>query len=142
MIGSKTNFVRINNISVLMRMLGLDPPSHPLIALIDYEKVGLDLSDAGTWLMLDFYKITFKKDFDGWVNYGAGTYDFKEGGMAFLEPGQVVQKPGDPNDYQGFALYFHPDLLSGYPLQQSIYKYGFFSYHVSESLFLSEKEKQ
>jgi len=138
----KENVLSFSSISDLMRRLLLPAPLNPLITLIDYDKVELDLSDAGKWFSLDFYKISFKNNFYGSVRYGPGTYDFKDGGMAFLSPGQLVEMPGDPDDYQGYALYFHPDLLSSYPLSQSIQRFGFFSYTVNEALFLSEKERR
>jgi len=134
--------LKFSSITDLMRRLKLDPPAHPMITLVNYDQVKIDLSDAGRWFVLDFYKITFKRDFNGSVKYGPGTYDFKDGGMAFLAPGQVVQMAADPGDYQGYALYFHPGLLDGHSLAQGIHNYGFFDYAVAEALFLSEKEKQ
>jgi AraC-like DNA-binding protein len=134
--------LKFNSISDLMRRLKLDPPSHPMMTLVSYDQVKVDLRNAGSWFMLDFYKIAFKKDFKGSVKYGPGSYDFKEGGMAFLSPGQVVKMTADPEDYQGYALYFHPGLLASHSLAQGIHHYGFFDYAVSEALFLSEKEKQ
>jgi AraC-like DNA-binding protein len=134
--------LRFNSITDLMHRLRLDSPAHPMITLVNYDEVNIDLRDSGSWFMLDFYKITFKKDFNGSVKYGPGTYDFKEGGMAFLAPGQAVQMTADLGDYQGYALYFHPRLLDGHPLAQGIHSYGFFDYAVAEALFLSEKEKQ
>jgi len=134
--------LKFDNISDLMNRLKLDPPSHPLITLVNYDQDKIDLRDAGSWFELGFYKITFKKDFIGSVKYGPGTYDFKEGGMAFLAPGQAVQMTADRGDYEGYALYFHSGLLEGYSLAQSIHHYGFFDYTVSEALFLSVKEKQ
>jgi AraC-like DNA-binding protein len=134
--------LKFNSITDLMRRLKLNPPAHPMITLVNYDQVKIDLRDAGKWFVLDFYKITFKKNFNGSVKYGPGTYDFKDGGMAFLAPAQVVQMSADPGDYQGYALYFHPGLLDGHPLAQGIHKYGFFDYAVAEALFLSEKEKQ
>ncbi|MCC8409103.1 AraC family transcriptional regulator [Mucilaginibacter sp. UR6-1] len=128
-------------ITDLTRRMGLNAPAHPLITLVDYDKVNIDLRDAGNWVELDFYKITFKRNFNGSVKYGPGTYDFKEGGMAFLAPGQLVQMTAEPEDYQGYALYFHTDLLTRYSLSQGIYHYGFFDYKVAEALFLSAKEK-
>lgn len=136
------NPLKFNSITDLMRRLKLDPPSHPMVTLVNYNKVKMDLRDAGSWFMLDLYKITFKKEFKGSVKYGPVTYDFKEGGMAFLAPGQVVQMSADPGDYQGYTLYFHPGLLDGHALSQGIHNYGFFDYAVAEALFLSEKEKQ
>jgi AraC-like DNA-binding protein len=129
------------NISDLMRRLKLPPPAHPLITLVNYNQVSIDLSHAGNSFQLNFYKITFKKSFNGSVKYGPSTYDFKEGGMAFLAPGQLAEMTADLNDYQGYALYFHPDLLVGHNLAQTIHQYGYFSYAVAEALFLSDKEK-
>jgi AraC family transcriptional regulator, transcriptional activator of pobA len=129
-------------VSDLMHRLHLPPPMHPLIALVDLDQHQMDLSDAGRWFVLDLYKITFKKQFSGSVRYGPGTYDLKEGGMAFLAPGQTVQMSGDPKDHHGYVLYFHPQLLTGHPLSQRIHQYGFFDYSVAEALYLSVQEKQ
>ncbi len=134
--------LKIHTITDLMHRLKLPAPQHPLITLVNYDQIKIDLSDAGSWMVLDFYKITFKRRFNGSVRYGPGTYDFKEGGMAFLAPGQLVQKTGNPQDYQGYALYFHPYLLQHHPLAQKIHRYGFFAYDVAEALYLSDKEKQ
>ncbi|GAA4327013.1 hypothetical protein GCM10023149_30180 [Mucilaginibacter gynuensis] len=125
--------LKFNNISDLMRRLKLDPPAHPMITLVNYDQVKIDLRDAGSLFMLDFYKISFKKSFNGSVKYGPGTYDFKEGGLAFLTPGQVVQMSPDSGDYQGYVLYFHPALLAGHSLAQNIHQYGFFDYAVDVS---------
>jgi len=132
----------IESISELMRHNGLPKPSHPLVTLVDYNKHKIDLRDAGNRFSLDFYKISFKTSFHGQVKYGQGYYDFEDGGLAFLAPGQVVTMSGDELGYQGYALYFHPDLIRNYGLGKSIHQYGFFSYAVSEALCLSEKEKQ
>lgn len=135
------NTLKFETIDALTRRLRLEGPAHPLITLVNYDEVTVDLRDAGSSVVLDFYKITFKRHFQGSVKYGPGTYDFKEGGMAFLAPGQVVQMTGNPEDYQGYALYFHPDLLKDHSLAQRIHHYGFFDYTVAEALFLSAKEK-
>ncbi|WP_432710051.1 helix-turn-helix domain-containing protein [Pedobacter sp.] len=134
--------LNFDTISDLMHRLRLDPPLHPLLALVNYDKQRIDLTDAGNWFSLDFYKISFKNSFSGSIKYGPGSYDFKEGGLAFLSPHQLVEMTADPADYTGYALYFHPDLLSNYPLAKQIKQFGFFSYAVSEALFLSSKEKQ
>lgn len=131
-----------SRISDLLRRLGLPAPSHPLVALVNYDRMVMDLNDAGSWFVLDFYKITFKRAFNGSVKYGPGSYDFKEGGMAFLSPGQIVQKTVDPGDYEGFALYFHPDLLQGYPLAEKIHRYVFFPMRCQRLCFFLTKKKQ
>ncbi|PSL33343.1 helix-turn-helix domain-containing protein [Chitinophaga ginsengisoli] len=130
-----------NSISELMRHGEHPAPLHPLVALINYEHTKVPLADVGKKYSLNFYKISFKTSFSGQVKYGQGYYDFEEGGLAFLAPNQIVTVPGEEDSYDGYALYFHPDLIRNYTLGNTIHKYGFFSYAVSEALYLSDKEK-
>jgi AraC-like DNA-binding protein len=125
-----------------VRILGLPAPPHPLISLVDYSNVSVSLFPKGEKVSLDFYKISFKPTFSGQIKYGQGHYDFEEGGLAFLKPKQIVFPPEDIESYEGVALYFHPDFIRNYPLGKTINQYGFFSYDVSEALFLSAKEKE
>jgi len=131
-----------DNISALMQRLHLPKPLHPLVALVHYDETKPDVSDAGSQYLLHFYKIAFKSKFNGQAKYGPGSYDFQEGGIAFVAPNQLVELSADPEEHEGYALYFHPDLLFRYTLGKRIHQYGFFSYSVSEALFLSEKEKE
>ncbi|GAB4022447.1 helix-turn-helix domain-containing protein [Spirosoma migulaei] len=130
------------SISELMKRLEQPKPVHPLIALVNYDTTRVSLADAGASFSINFYKISFKHTFKGQVKYGQGYYDFEEGGLAFLAPNQVVTMSGDESSYDGYSLYFHPDFIRHYPLGKTISKYGFFSYAVSEALFLSDREKQ
>jgi AraC-like DNA-binding protein len=130
------------SISELMRGLGMPKPLHPLIALMNYDKTEISRFYAGQSILIDFYKISFKKDFKGQVKYGQGYYDFEEGGLAFLAPNQLVTMPEDEESYEGYALYFHADLIRNYQLGRNIQQYGFFSYGISEALFFSEKERR
>jgi AraC-like DNA-binding protein len=137
-----SNTLIFESIADLTQRMQLLSPLHPLITLINYDISAPALTDAGKWIQLDFYKISFKKNFKGSVKYGPNAYDFKDGGLAFLSPGQLVKIPDQETDYQGLVLYFHPNLLTGCSLAQQILKYGFFDYSVNEALFLSDKEKQ
>ena len=129
------------SISALMRRMDQPKPLHPLVAMINYNDVKVSLTDAGNKFSLDFYKISFKTSFNGKVKYGHGYYDFEEGGLAFLAPNQIVTMSDDANDYEGYSLFFHPDMIRNYQLGNTIQNYGFFSYSISEALHLSEKEK-
>ncbi|MBE9463734.1 helix-turn-helix domain-containing protein [Dyadobacter subterraneus] len=137
----QSNISHIQSISQLVRVLGFPAPLHPLITLVDYNNVSIDLFPKGQKVSLDFYKISFKPTFTGHIKYGQGYYDFEEGGLAFLKPKQIVFPPEDIESYEGIALYFHPDFIRNYQLGETIHQYGFFSYDVSEALFLSAKEK-
>lgn len=125
-----------------MRRLEMPKPVHPLAALINYHDVKVSLADAGNRFSLDFYKISFKTSFRGQVKYGQGYYDFDEGGLAFLAPHQIVTMSGEAAGYEGYSFFFHPDLIKGFPLGNEMSKFGFFSYGVSEALYLSAREKQ
>jgi len=130
------------NISGLMRELGLPAPLHPLIALVNYDIDKIKLEYAGQRFLIDFYKVSFKRNFKGQVKYGQGYYDFQEGGLAFLAPNQLVTMTGEESSYEGYTLYFHADLIRNYHLCKNMPQYGFFSYAINEALFLSEKEKK
>lgn len=138
----QSNINHLKSISQLVRVLGLPAPLHPLIALVAYNNVSIEMFPKGQKVSLDFYKISFKPTFKGQIKYGQGHYDFEEGGLAFLKPKQIVFSPEEAESYEGIALYFHPDFIRNYPLGKTINQYGFFSYDVSEALFLSEKEKE
>lgn len=130
------------SISELMQSLAMPKPLHPLIALVNYDITKISHECAGRSFLINFYKISFKRNFKGQVKYGQGFYDFEEGGLAFLAPNQLVTMSGDESNYDGYTLYFHTDLIRNYQLGKNIQQYGFFSYSVSEALFLSDKEKQ
>lgn len=130
------------NISELMRGIGMAKPLHPLVAVVNYDITKISRENAGRSFLIDFYKVSFKKDFRGQVKYGQGYYDFEEGGLAFLAPNQLVTMTGEESSYEGFTLYFHADLIRNYQVGKNIEQYGFFAYAVNEALFLSDKERK
>ena len=89
------------------------------------------------------YTVWLKKDFKGRLHYGHQSYDFCEGVLGFVAPGQVfaVDETVDTSELSGWMLVFHPDLLRKYPLGQKIAAYGFFSYAVHEALHVSAQEE-
>lgn len=125
-----------------MRVLDMPKPLHPLVALVNYDHAKGNRELVGVKFMIDFYKISFKKEWSGQIKYGQGYYDFEEGGMAFLAPHQVVTMSAEESCLDGYTLFFHADLIRNYALGQHIQQYGFFSYAVTEALFLSDKEKK
>lgn len=130
-----------NSISELHRALGLPAPLHPLVSLVDYGDVQTDTADIAKGMILNFYKVSYKKNFKGKIKYGQHYYDFDEGGLSFFAPGQLITAAAEDADYGGYTLLFHPDLIREHPLGRNIKSYGFFSYSVAEALYLSGKEK-
>ncbi|TLF47001.1 helix-turn-helix domain-containing protein [Maribacter aurantiacus] len=117
-------------------------PDHPLVGILDYEKTASQPDYSFNRLRFDCYAVFLKMAQNCKIKYGGGQYDFDEGSMVFMEPGQEVELTYDP-DYvpKGYALIFHPDLLLGSELGRKMNEYNFFSYSVKEALHLSERER-
>lgn len=130
------------SISELHKAMGQPKPMHPLISVLDYGKAIFDPKDFEQGIILDFYKISFKTNFSGKLRYGQGFYDFEEGGMSFVAPGQILKMQEEEANYSGMSLNIHSDFIRPYVLSTNIKKYGFFSYSAAEALYLSEKEKE
>jgi len=133
--------VIFNSLSQLHKAMGQPAPAHPLISILNYGEAHFDPADFERGIILNFYKISFKTHFSGRLRYGQGYYDFEEGGMSFIAPGQLLRMQDEENDYSGMTLHIHPDFLRSYPLSAAIKLFGFFSYSAAEALYLSEKEK-
>lgn len=137
------NNIHINSIAELHNAFGFGKPKHPLITLIDTEKLDVPASQIGTKVVTDLYMIALK-DKDCGIEYGRNHYDFLEGVMVFSAPKQVstVEKEMKPGDIKGWMLYFHPDLIRGTNLGDIISDYSFFNYGVYEALHLSDDEEK
>lgn len=114
---------------------------HPLVSVIDLSKA--QAMPAQTFYF-GLYAVYLKQIKCGELRYGRNYYDYQEGTLVFVAPGQIVGK--QPNveklEPKGWALLFHPDLIKGTSLGKHIHDYSFFSYDVNEALHLSEKEQQ
>lgn len=119
---------------------------HPLISVIDYSKVPpLPESEPLEFkVRYGFYCVFLKEVVCGDLKYGKHTYDYQEGTLVFIAPGQVVgiSSNGKPRQPKGWALLFHPDLLHGTQLGRNMQNYSFFSYETNEALHMSEQEQE
>lgn len=135
-----SGIISINSIAQYNALRGAST-THPLVSVLDYSTV--KPMPAGTY-NFGLYAIILKEINCGELKYGRGHYDYQEGTLVFLAPGQVIGVPETP-DYTlkaGWGLFFHPDLVKGTALGRQMEAYSFFSYEVNEALHLSEKEKQ
>lgn len=134
---------RIKSITEYHRVRGLSKPEHPLISLVDYGDMKHSSAINTVSWVFDFYFIALKKNMTGRFKYGQQEYDFDDGTLFFIAPGQVfrVEVTDDSPDKSGWMLLIHPDFLWNFPLATTIKKYVYFSYSVHEALFLSEKEE-
>lgn len=114
---------------------------HPLVSVVDLSKAA---PRQGARMYFGFYTIFLKDVKCGDLVYGRDTYDYQEGTLVFLAPGQVagVNSNGEMYQPKGYALAFHPDLIHGTSLGRRIHEYTFFGYQFNEALHLSERERQ
>ncbi|MEO5893512.1 MAG: helix-turn-helix transcriptional regulator [Ferruginibacter sp.] len=137
---------RIKTISDFHKLIGAPAPGHPLISVVDIKPFEHIPEGIPGNVMNGFYNISLKRGFKAPVKfkYGQQTYDFDEGVLSFMSPGQIgsfdPQKYASP-EQSGWLLLFHPDFLWSTPLAKKIGQYGFFDYAVNEALFLSDKEE-
>lgn len=132
-----------NTLSEFHKMSGLPNPEHPLVSLVDYGLVAYQTDEKEISWLQNFYTIGLKRNIQGKFRYGQQQYDFDEGLMAFVSPGQLVHLSTEKPEVtpSGFLLLIHPDFIWNTPLAKSIRQYEFFGYAVNEALFLSEKEE-
>lgn len=114
---------------------------HPLVSIVDLSKAD---PRQGSKMYFGFYTIFLKDVKCGDLVYGRQTYDYQEGTLVFLAPGQVagVNSKGETYQPKGYALIFDADLIHGTSLGRHIQDYTFFTYQSNEALHLSERERK
>lgn len=132
--------IKLDNVADYNQMRGIET-QHPLITVIDLSKAK---PMPATNFHFGLYAIYLKELKCGELKYGRNNYDFQEGTLVFIAPGQVlgIQPNVKTFEPKGWALLFHPDLIKGTSLGRHMNSYSFFSYDVNEALHLSDKEKQ
>lgn len=133
--------IKIDSVDQYNKLVGLET-LHPLVSVIDLSKATKVINHVR--LNYGVYALFLKESKCGDIKYGHQYYDYEEGTVVCFAPGQVIsvnvnEKIDKP---KSLGILFHPDLISGTSLSQSIKSYTFFSYSVNEALHLSEQERQ
>ncbi|MCC7246488.1 MAG: AraC family transcriptional regulator [Saprospiraceae bacterium] len=117
------------------------PLLHPLVNVIDMSRANPRQSVN---MYFGFYVVFLKEVDCGDIRYGKKNYDYQEGTLVFIAPGQVVQVDRTGVTYQpkGQALVFHPELIHGTALGRHMKDYSYFGYQSNEALHLSDNEKK
>ena len=137
--------INVDSISTLHELLGCEKPRHPLITLIDFDKINPSEECYNSSLMINFYMISLKNNPDCELKYGRQYYDFREGSLIFTAPGQVLTAGGErpeSGNANGWMLCVHPELIRGSSLWRKMAEYSFFEYEANEALHLSDLEKE
>lgn len=131
--------IKINTVDFYNKLRGVET-LNPLVSVLDLSKAK---SLPEETFNFGLYAIYLKELKCGELRYGRSTYDYQEGTLVCVAPGQIMQVQARTETVapKGWALVFHPDLIKGTLLGKHIQEYNFFSYDSNEALHLSEKEK-
>ena len=136
--------IRIKTISEYHKFMQLPKPTHPLVSVARFEDIKRPYTEPVSRIM-DFYSIAIKRNSNVKMRYGQQEYDFDEGIMFCMSPGQLLRVEIDKTwerKHTGLNLLIHPDFVWNTPLAKTIKKYEYFDYSVNEALFLSTKEEK
>lgn len=131
--------IKLDSVSSYNRILGT-VTLHPLISIADFSQLKTLKHCRKNF---SIYAIFYKELSCGDLSYGRGKYDYQNGTLLFIAPGQVAgaNDGGETPNPKGLVLMFHPDLLYGTPLARKIKDYSFFSYDSNEALHMSDRER-
>ena len=112
---------------------------HPQIGIIHFNRSENQPTHKMTF---GFYALYLVKTVGITMDYGKTKYDFDDGTVICLAPGQTIgvhRMPDGPVPV-AIGLMFHPDLLHGTDLAKKMKQFTFFSYMSNEALHLSSGE--
>ncbi|RHJ82682.1 AraC family transcriptional regulator [Parabacteroides sp. AM08-6] len=133
------DIIKLDSIQDYNEVLGVET-LHPLVNVVNMSE--LDVIRHGR-KNFGFYCIILKQIDCGPLLYGRNQYDYKDGTLVFVAPGQIAgaNDNGETRNPHGWILMFHPDLLRGTALDRQMKDYTFFSYGANEALHMSERER-
>lgn len=88
---------RVKSISEFHKIRGLPKPEHPLISVVNLETIDPSHTNEPKCVILDFYSISIKRCLLTKFKYGQQQYDFDEGVMFFIAPGQIFSIEVEPD---------------------------------------------
>lgn len=134
------DIIKLNSVQDYNELLGVET-LHPLVNIVDMSQLEVIRHSRKNF---GFYCVFLKQIDCGPLLYGRNQYDYREGTLVFVAPGQVagIDDNGETRNPHGWILMFHPDLLRGTSLDRQMKDYTFFSYESNEALHMSERERQ
>ncbi|MBX3254891.1 MAG: helix-turn-helix transcriptional regulator [Chitinophagaceae bacterium] len=131
---------RLDTVKQYNDYVGVDT-LHPLVSVVKFNEIP---TIQHFRRYMGIYAVFLKNVKCGDMQYGCQPYDYEDGTLVFVAPGQVygIDSKGVAIKPSGYALIFHPDLIKGTVLAKTIKEYTFFSYEVNEALHLSKKERK
>jgi len=114
---------------------------HSLINILKYEEANSRKIIKNEPIIFDFYKISFVKNFNGFIQIGNTKFEGDNGVLHFVEPKQVYTCNAT-NPWKGYEILIHPNIFNKHFTHKKISTYDFFSYEVNETLLLTKEEEE
>jgi len=140
--------LRMESIAQIYSMIGRPPPRHPHLAVIAatwHEPLRVTVPIAGRRIESSLYAVSLKRGDECHVEFGRQRCDGQSGTLVFLAPGQALIPLSEEGDAEakegdGWTIVFHPELLRGTPLAETMHRFRFFGYAAREALHLTRDE--
>ena len=115
--------------------------SHELISVINYSDLSPVRHSLNSYGVYGLFLQGKEEGLD--LIYGSGKYDYSEGTLICVAPGQIGGKEdnGELVNLSGWAVLFHPDILQGTGLEKDIKNFSFFDYRINEALHMTSEER-
>lgn len=115
--------------------------SNELITVINYSEVSPVRYSLNSYGVYGLFLQGNEAEAD--LIYGTGRYDYSEGTLICVAPGQIGGKEdnGELVYMSGWAVLFHPDILQGTGLEKDIKSFSFFDYRINEALHMTSEER-
>ena len=138
---NKMGKITLDSLKTYNDLYGLKT-SHPLIGVLDLKDATKIVNHIE--MKFEVYALFLKQGTQCSLKYGRKSYDYQDGTVVSFAPGQVVELDDEKDELapKVVGLMFHPDLIYGTPLASKIKDFEFFSFSQTESLHLSEKERE
>ncbi|MDE6023341.1 MAG: helix-turn-helix domain-containing protein [Muribaculaceae bacterium] len=135
-----SKILKVNKPSDYSSWVGQADP-HELISVINYSKVSPVRHSLNNYGVYGLFLQGEKKGQE--LIYGAGKYDYSEGTLICVAPGQIggLEDNGEFVNLSGWAVLFHPDILQGTGLENDIKSFSFFDYRINEALHMTSEER-
>ena len=135
-----SKILKVNKPSDYSSWVGQTDP-HELITVINYSKLSPVRPSLNSYGVYGLFLQGKEEDLD--LVYGTGKYDYSEGTLICVAPGQIGGKEdnGELVNLTGWAVLFHPDILQGTGLEKDIKNFSFFDYRINEALHMTSEER-
>jgi len=134
------NILKVNRPEDFISYVGAES-RHPLVGVIDFEKISPIPSSLNNYGVYGIFMHSKVRDD---LSYGRGAFGGASGSLICVAPGQIGgrEDTGELIDIDGWALMFHPTLITGTYLEKEMGRFSYFDYSANEALFLEDDERE